>query len=174
MELQSESAPPQPWWKVVLVGRNPRRTFYRIIVLVAVCVVVFKFILIPVRIDGISMLPTLKSDSINFVNRFAYVFHEPRRGDIVAVHLRAGPHVMYMKRIVGLPGETLAFRHGILFINGKAMLEPYMKLPSDWDVGPQVIDKDKYYVVGDNRTMNPGDHTKGQAERKYIVGKAML
>jgi signal peptidase I len=174
MELQAEKSPPPSWLKVVLVGRNPTRTFYRIIILVAVCVVLFRFILLPVRIDGISMLPTYKSNDINFINRLAYVFHEPRRGDVVGIRLRAGPHVMYMKRVVGLPGEIVAFHHGMLFIDGKAILEPYMRAPCDWNTFPEVLGPDQYYVVGDNRTMPAADHTKGKADRKLIMGKALL
>ena len=55
------------------------------------------------------MLPTYRDHGVNFVNRLAYVFHEPRRGDVVAIRTLAGEHVMYMKRIVGLPGETVTF-----------------------------------------------------------------
>ena len=86
----------------------------------AVSFVVFKFVLLPIRVEGGSMLPTYQDRSVNFVNRLAYLFHEPRRGDVVAIGLLAGEHVMYMKRVVGLPGETVAFHKGHLYINGQA------------------------------------------------------
>src|SRR5579863_8844781 len=105
------------WIKVAAIGRHPRRTLVRICVLVAVCSLVFGFALRPVRVDGISMLPTYQDGSINFCNRLAYLWHEPRRGDVVTVRL-AGLRVMYMKRIVGLPGETISFSHGRILING--------------------------------------------------------
>lgn len=174
MGLKDENSPPLSWLKVVVVGRNPTRTFYRVIVLVAVSFVVFNFVLLPIRVDGISMLPTYKSGSVNCLNCLAYSFHEPRRGDVVGIRLRAGRHIMYMKRIVGLPGETVAFRHGRLLINGKPRYEPYLRTPCDWDTPPQVLGGDEYFVVGDNRSMPAADHTKGKVERKYIVGKVLL
>lgn len=174
MELKDENSPPQPWLKVVLVGRNPIFTFYRVIGLVAVSYLVFNFVLLPIRVDGISMLPTYKSGAVNCLNRLAYAFHPPRRGDVVGIRLRAGRHVMYMKRIVGLPGETIAFRHGRILINGRPLYEPYLRTPCDWDIAPDVLGGDEYFVVGDNRTMPAADHTKGKVERKYIVGKVLL
>jgi signal peptidase I len=79
-----------------------------------------------------------------------------------------------MKRIVGLPGETVAFRRGHLLINGKLVIEPYVKAPCDWDISPFTVDADKYFVVGDNRSMPARDHDKGEAPRKYILGKLFL
>jgi signal peptidase I len=120
------------------------------------------------------MLPTYKENGVNFVNRLAYLFREPRRGDVVAIGLQAGEHVMYMKRIVGLPGEAIAFHRGRLFINGKPLDEPYVKLPCDWEHEPERVGPDQYYVVGDNRDMPWEDHTHGRAARNHIVGKILL
>lgn len=155
------------------VGRNPRVTFIRILVLVAVCFVVFKFILLPLRVTGISMEPTYPDRSINFLNRLAYLAHEPRRGDVVNIRY-AGPHVMLMKRIVGLPGETIEFIHGTVFINGSPLAEPYKKNPSDWTLPPEKIGPDEYFVVGDNRDMPARDHVFGRVERTRILGKVLL
>ncbi len=161
-----------PWWQIVLIGRDPRRTLMRVAVLIILCVVTVEFVLLPIRVDGISMLPTYKNHRVNFINRLAYLFHPPRRGDVVAIRL-AGPHVMYMKRIVGLPGEVVSFADGQLFIDGKAMAEPYLRLPCQWNIPPQRDGPDEYYVVGDNRSMPEMDHTKGRASRERILGKAL-
>src|SRR5258708_11341795 len=121
---------PAPGWvQTVLIGRRPRRTAFRIVVLVTVTFLVFRFVLLIIRIEGISMLPTYHSNRINFVNRLAYVSHAPRRGDVVAIRL-AGEHVMLMKRIVGLPNEIVGFHNGRLTINREEIVEPYLKLPS--------------------------------------------
>lgn len=162
------------WLLRVLIGRRPKRTLARIVVLAVVCFVCFKFVLVPIRVEGGSMLPTYKENGVNFVNRLAYLFHEPRRGDVVAIRLKAGEHIMYMKRIVGLPGETVAFHKGQVFIDGKPLAEPYVKLPSNWEHGPQQDGPTQYYVVGDNRDMPWDDHVHGRAERSYIVGKVLL
>lgn len=168
------ASPQSPgWWRVVTIGRNPKATLVRIGVLVAASFVVFKFILLPIRVEGISMLPTYKDRSWNFVNRLAYVWHEPRRGDVVSIRL-AGPHVMYLKRIVGLPGETVAFENGHVLIDGQVLDEPYEKSPCDWNRPPVKLGPDEYFVVGDNRTMPQQFHVFGRVERYRIVGKAVL
>lgn len=166
--------PPQKhWFSIIAFGHNPRNTLIRSAVFIVICVVLFHFVLLPVRVDGISMLPTYKNHSINFSNRLAYLWHEPRRGDVVTVRL-AGYHVMFMKRIIGLPGESVAFDHGTVLINGQPLDEPYEKWPSDWTLPPRQLGPDEYFVVGDNRTMPWQDHTFGVTSRDRIVGKVLL
>ncbi len=165
---------PKPHWlRVLAIGRRPRATLVRIVVLVVVCFVTFKFILFPIRIHGISMEPTYHDGSVHFINHLAYLRHEPQRGDIVSVRF-AGPSVMYMKRIIALPGETLYFHHGRAYINGKLLDEPYQKNACDWESGPIVCSATQYYVVGDNRVMPFALHEQGRAERERIVGKLLL
>jgi signal peptidase I len=161
------------WLQIVVIGRNPKVTLVRVAVLIVTCIVVFNFILLPARIEGISMLPTYQDRSVNFVNRLAYRWHEPRRGDVVGIRL-AGPHVMYMKRIIGLPGETVAFVGGRVLINGEVLDEPYEKLSCNWNCPPVQLGPDEYFVVGDNRTMPSENHVFGKAGRDRIVGKAIL
>jgi len=133
---QSNNQPqPVSWLRILVIGRNPKVTLLRVAVLIVTCFIVFRFILLPARIEGISMLPTYKDRSVNFVNRLAYRWHEPRRGDVVGIRL-AGPHVMYMKRIIGLPGETVSFVNGRVQINGEVLDEPYEKTPCDWNRPP--------------------------------------
>lgn len=162
------------WLRIVLIGRNPKVTLVRVAVLIVTCLIVFnKFILLSIRVEGISMLPTYKDRSVNFVNRLAYLWHEPRRGDVVSIRL-AGIHRMYMKRIIGLPGETVGFVDGRVLINGKVLDEPYEKYACDWNRPPVKLEPDEYFVVGDNRTMPWEDHKFGKVERGRIIGKAIL
>jgi signal peptidase I len=174
MEMNADAAQPPSLLQQILIGRNPKRTLMRVVVLVAVSFVVFTYVLRPIRVEGGSMLPTYKDHGVNFVNRLAYLFHEPRRGDVVAIRLLAGGHVMYMKRIIGLPGETVAFHHGRAYINGRALDEPYLKYRGDWEQEPTLVGPDQYYVVGDNRDMPWDDHYKGRSARELIVGKILL
>ena len=167
------------WLQVLTVGRRPKTTLIRIAVLVVACVVTFKFVLLPIRIDGISMQPTYHTGQVNCINRLAYLRHEPQRGDIVSVRLSApeglaNPSIMFMKRIIGLPGETVTFHGGHVFINGHLLDEPYVKNPCDWEHEPIVCGPDQYYVVGDNRSMPFEYHTQGRVERDRIVGKLFL
>jgi signal peptidase I len=157
----------------VVIGRDPKRTMQRVVILIVVCFLVAKFILLPIQISGPSMLPTYGERGINFVNRVAYMFHEPRRGDVVAIRL-AGPSIMFMKRIIGLPGETVTFHEGHVYIDGKLLDEPYVRFPCSWEHEPRTLGPFEYYVVGDNRSMPQVDHTEGKAPRERIVGKVLL
>jgi signal peptidase I len=183
MSMQTEGNVPVPpsWPKRVLFGRNPRRTLVRIVVLVAVCYVVFfsRLVLVPIKVDGISMLPTYTGGQAHFINRLPYLFHEPQRGDVVGVVPKhtAGkiwPSNMYLKRIIALPGETVAFHKGLAIINGKPLNEPYVRFPCDWEAPPEQLGPTDYYVVGDNRSMSLQDHTQGRPFRKQIIGKMLL
>lgn len=161
------------WLRVLAIGRRPKATAIRIAVLVVVCFVTFKFVLLPIRVEGISMLPTYHDRQIDCVNRLAYVRHEPQRGDVVSVRL-AGESVMFMKRIIGLPGEAVSFHDGRAFINGRPLEEPYVKFSCDWEHEPILCGPDQFYIVGDNRSMPFGLHKQGRAERDRIIGKLLL
>ena len=173
MATVAEVSDPPSWLQRVLIGRNPRRTLVRMAVWVVAAVLISKYVLLPIRVQGISMMPTYKAGSINFVNCLAYWFHPPRRGDVVGIKL-AGPHVMYMKRVIGLPGETITFHEGHVFINGELLTENYIKYPCNWEHEPELIGPNEYYVVGDNRQMDFYDHEQGRSKRDRIVGKIVL
>ena len=167
------------WLQIVLIGRRPRTTLLRILVLVAVSVVTFKFVLLPIRVEGISMEPTYRNHKIDCVNRLAYLWHEPQRGDVVAIRYSdpgrfAEPAQMLMKRIIALPGESVSFHDGHVYINGTLLNEPYLKSSCDWEHDPIQCGPDQYYVVGDNRSMPFEYHTQGRAEREKIIGKVLL
>ena len=172
MATSAETEQPH-WARTVLIGRRPERTAVRIVILVVTCFVCFHFVLLPIRVLGMSMMPTYQENRVNFVNRAAYLFHRPRRGDVVAIRT-SGISIMYMKRIIGLPGETVAFHDGHAEINGKVLEEPYLKYNCDWELPPKLLGADEYYFVGDNRSMPEGDHEKGVAKMWRIVGKVLL
>jgi len=197
--MQSEANKPGPpsWLRTILIGRRPKWTLVRIAVLVVTCYFVFGFLLLVIRIEGPSMLPTYSTGRISLVNRLAYIRNEPRRGDIVAIRLSGTeynyqefvqdlvrfrlnfdrltrPSVMYMKRIVGLPGETIEFVRGNLVVDGKALEEPYRKSRCRWEMRPRKLGPDEYFVVGDNREMPIDDHEHGVPLRNHIVGRVLL
>jgi signal peptidase I len=161
------------WARVLAIGRRPKRTLARLGVLVVLSVVVFKFVLIPIRVSGISMEPAFHDHAVNFVNRLAYLRAGPQRGDVDAIRL-AGVHVMLLKRVVGLPGETISFSGGHVCVNGRPLEEPWLKKVSDWNVPGKTLGPDEYYVVGDNRSMPPEFHEHGVADRSQIVGRVLF
>lgn len=158
---------------MIVVGRRPAFTLVRIVVLVITCLVVFNFVLWPIRVTGPSMLPTYQDRTINFVNHLAYRWSDPQRYDVVAIRF-SGRSVMLMKRVVGLPGEVVAFEDGKLLINGQPLPEPYVKYPCRWDMAAQKLGTNEFFVVGDNRVMSTNDHYFGIAERVRILGKVVL
>jgi signal peptidase I len=167
------------WIRILAVGRNPKTTLVRAAVLAAVCVVAFKLVLLPVRVEGISMTPAYADRSFHFVNRLPYLWREPERGDVVGIRLNppdgwSAPHIMYLKRVIGLPGETISFVDGRTLVNGQALDEAYVKGPCDWNAAPVTLQADEYFVVGDNRSMPKEQHTFGRTQRNRIVGKAFL
>jgi signal peptidase I len=169
-----ESAPSAPWIQAVLIGRNPKRTAVRIVILVILCLVVFnRFVLVPIRVEGLSMMPTYHDRRINFVNRLSYYFHGPQRGDVVAIRT-SGISIMYMKRVIGLPGETVAFHRGRAYVDGEILDEPYIKYRCDWELPPRELGPEEYFLVGDNRSMPASDHTMGVAPKARILGKVLL
>jgi signal peptidase I len=153
----------------VVFGANPRRTTVRILVLAAVSVITFRWILMPVRADGDSMLPTYNSGNLTLVNRMAYVNSQPKRGDVVAIRL-AGPGVVYIKRVVALPGEQIEVRDGEVLIDGVPLVEPYVRHRRTWRVDAVTLGPDEYFVVGDNR----GTSDFGRVERERIVGRLLF
>ena len=179
------------WLRIALIGRNPKVTLARAAVLAVLCVVFYKLTLLHIRVEGISMLPTYQDGSTHFMNRIAYLRHEPQHGDVVGVRFsstenktRTGiqmavrwlkpPHIMLLKRVIGLPGETVVFVNGRVLINDEALDEPYEKLPCDWNLPPKKLGPDEYYVVGDNRIMPAKYHEHGVAKRSQIIGKLLL
>jgi signal peptidase I len=145
----------------------------RVLVLAGVSFITIRWVLIPIRTQGVSMLPTYQSGTFNLVNRLSYVATSPRRGDVVAIRL-AGPNVVYVKRIVGLPGERVAVSEGQLRINGEAVLEPYVRHRRPWDVAEVTLGPDEYFVMGDNRGMSAGDHDFGRVESDRILGRVVF
>jgi signal peptidase I len=176
--MQAEASPEQvhtPYWLRFIFGKNPAWTFVRILFLVFVSLIVFKFILLPIRVTGDSMFPTYRHGQIKFVNRLAYKHARPRRGDVVAVEFE-GREVLLLKRIIGLPGETLQVLNGDVLINGHKIEEPYAngKIPSSVKnrlgyTDPIPLGPDEYMVIGDNRNISEG-YIKKESE---IVGKVL-
>ncbi|MDW8067567.1 MAG: signal peptidase I [Anaerolineae bacterium] len=124
-------------------------------------------------VRGSSMEPTLHNGQYLVVSKIVYHFVEPRRGDIVVFVPPNGTGEDYIKRIIGLPGERVEIRDGVVWINGYRLDEPYLTsgIPytGAWTLGP-----DEYFVLGDNRANSSDSHAWGPLPRKNIIGKAWL
>jgi signal peptidase I len=157
----------------VVFGRNPRLTLIRAATTIVVAFVVFGYVLLPLRLRGISMLPTYHDGQLNFANRLAYAWHEPARGDAVAIRM-AGPTVVYVKRIVGLPHERVEIAMGVVLIDGQPLVERSVVNKSSWNMPPVTLRDGEYFVIGDNRSMAMENHDFGRAARDRIIGKMLF
>jgi signal peptidase I len=156
----------------ILFGTNPRTTLLRAGALVASAIVIFGNVLLPIRMEGISMMPTYNG-GINFANRFAYRWSAPERGDAVAVRM-AGEGVVYVKRVVALPGERVAITAGVVLINDEPLIEPHVLYKTLWNMDEVALGANEYFLIGDNRGMPMKYHDFGKASRDRIVGKMVF
>jgi signal peptidase I len=154
-------------------------------VFLIICVFVLfgVFVAQPVVVEGTSMLPELHDGERLLVNKLVYYkFKDYRwghleRGDIVVFWYPNDPDKSYVKRIIGLPGETVEVRDGKVYINGRELDESYLdaehnkNLP---DNPPKTVDKHYYFVMGDNRDNSSDSRYWGLVPEKYIYGKAFF
>lgn len=144
--------------------------------LVAVIFVVF--VMQPVKVEGTSMLPRLHNGERIFVNKLIY-YHLPpiERGDIVVFWYPDDPDKSYIKRVIGLPGELIEIRDGVIYINGQELKEPYIEPQRNvtrLNHAPTVIKPHYYFVAGDNRDQSYDSRAWGLVPEKYIYGKALF
>ncbi len=126
-----------------------------------------------VRVDGFSMLPTLQDGEFVLVNRLAYRFDAPQRGDIVVFHYPPDPKQDLIKRVIGLPGDTVSIQGGVVRVNNELLLEPYIA-QSPLYAGNWVVPPGNLFVLGDNRNDSSDSHSWGMLPFENIVGKAVL
>jgi signal peptidase I len=127
-----------------------------------------------------SMEPTVLVGDHVVVDKSAYAFSEPKRGDIVFFRATEHPETIFMKRIVGMPGETIEIRNKEVFVNGKKIDEPYVQFlrPSTGatfngdSVAPTVIPAEAYFLLGDNRDNSLDSRFIGPVLRRQFLGKA--
>ena len=145
---------------------------------VVIAIVVILFLYQPVKVEGTSMMPSLIDQERIFINKFVYRFGigDIQRGDMVVFHYPTDPTKSYIKRIVGLPGDTVAIEDGIVYINGRRLDESYV--PDEYRDRQTLplmrIPSDHYYVLGDHRTSSNDSRSWGPVERQYIYGKAVF
>jgi len=126
-----------------------------------------------VRVENISMQPTLNPGDFLLVNRVGYKFGNPSIGDIVVFHAPGVSDMDYIKRVIGLPGDHVHISDGIVYVNNQPLYEPFIaeapRYSGDWDVPDG-----EYFVLGDNRNNSSDSHMWGFVPRDDIVGRALF
>lgn len=134
------------------------------------------FLYQPVQVEGTSMMPRLTNHERIFINKYVYRFRPIQRGDIVVFHFPLDPSKSYIKRVVGLPGETVSIRDGHAYIDGRELNEPYVPAAFfDHETHePVKLASNNYYVLGDHRDASNDSRQWGPVSRDLIYGKAVF
>src|SRR5215212_5445443 len=152
---------------------------YLVILLVSFALVfgfVRPFVMEAFWIPSGSMIPTLQIGDRVLVNKFIYRFTEPEQGDIIVFQSVDNPDEDLVKRVVGIPGDTIAEKNGTLYVNGKPQKEPYTNknLPDSSSFAKTTIPEDHVFVMGDNRANSADSRYFGPLPEKNIEGEAFL
>lgn len=159
-----------------------RLLFRDLVFALMIAALVVVFVVQPVKVEGTSMLPRLHDGERIFVNKLIY-YDEYRwapkieRGDIVVFWYPNDPSKSYIKRVIGLPGETVEVREGTVLINGSILPEKYLdprENASPASQAPVQVKLNYYFVMGDNRDNSSDSRSWGLVPKKYIYGKALL
>jgi signal peptidase I len=150
------------------------REIVETIVLTAVIFVGIRLLVQNFRIEGRSMEPTLHSGEYLLVNKLSYLGPgEPGRGDIV-VFEAWNQEKDFIKRVIGVPGDTVEVRDGCVYVSGTCLDEPYLDQPTTEAIGPVTLGPDEYYVMGDNRGNSSDSRAYGPLPGDRIIGKAWV
>lgn len=126
-----------------------------------------------VRVENISMKPTLQPGEFVLVNKIAYKVGPPQIGDVIVFHYPRNPVEDYVKRVIGRPGDTVTIQNGKVLVDGVALNEPYIAASPLYD-GTWTVPKDSLFVLGDNRNQSSDSHSWGFVPMDYVVGKALV
>lgn len=125
------------------------------------------------RIEGHSMMPTLQEGEYVIINKLAYYFDEPERGDIIVLHFPNDRSRDFIKRVIGLPGDEIEIGSREVRVNGVLLQEPYINAPPEYS-GQWVVPEGEYFVLGDNRNNSSDSYTWSFLPHEDIVGKAWV
>lgn len=148
-----------------------------ILITVGVAVVltlIIRVFILNTEVNMPSMQNTLIAGQRLFVIKQLGDINLPTRGDIIILHPPTSPDSDYVKRLIGLPGDTIEVKNGTVYLNGTALNEPYIKEKPRYTMAPVKILENNYFVLGDNRNNSSDSHAGWTVEEDEIVGKVWL
>jgi len=143
--------------------------FMAVIIFVLIQLTMQSFIVV-----GLSMYPSYFDGERLLVNKATYYLGNPERGDVVVFQPVNAGDVDYIKRIIALPGDTVSVHNKVVYVNGEALEEPYIKNPPRYKMDETEIPTGSYFVLGDNRNSSNDSHNGWVVPRQNIVGKAWV
>lgn len=160
--------------------KNPILEIIKFALLALVIVVPIRaYIASPFLVNGGSMSPTFETGDYLIVDRLSYNFENPSRGDIIIFRYPKDPSQFFIKRVIGLPGETLQIQNGIVTIDGEkaagaiSLTEPYVEFQK-YDNLKTSLGDDEYFVLGDNRSASSDSRLWGTLPENLIEGRVLL
>lgn len=154
------------------------KTFFReifiLLIMAGVIIWGFTYSLQTFGIYMNSMEPNFHEGQRLLVNKVIYKFADPKRGDVVIFHAPGNLNGDYIKRVIGLPGDTVEIEGNAVYINGTRLVEPYIKDPPRYTFEEQEIPDGEYFVLGDNRNNSNDSHRGWLVPRENLIGKAWI
>jgi len=157
-----------------------------LVIALSIFLVVYLFFMQPHQVNGQSMVPNFQSGDYVLTDKVSYKTRNPLRGEVVVIHAPEAAHCPqgtgcdFIKRVIGLPGETISITDNSIKINGVVLKEPY--IPTDFEIlpgkfmlsGAVALGPDEYFVSGDNRPYSADSRTWGPVQKSDIVGRAFF
>ena len=166
--FEGEALPAQP-----SPGKSLLREVIETVLLTVLIYVAVNFATGRFRIEGSSMEPSMHANQYVLVDKISYMLGDPKRGDVIVFNYPQATERDFIKRVIGLPGETVRVQGGVVYVNNVPLEEPYIAAPptyeNTWTLGP-----DEYFVLGDNRNSSSDSHAWGPLARHYFIGRAIL
>jgi signal peptidase I len=161
-----------------------RKVFREIVITLVLAIVIFLLLQATVQsfiIVGSSMQPNFQDGERILINKVVYRFNQPERGDVIIFHPGGDRESDYIKRIIGLPGESVEIKEGVVYIHEEdgdvfTLAEPYIAEAARRDFTGSAIPEDEYFVLGDNRNNSNDSRNSsvGTVPKEDIIGKAWL
>ncbi len=166
LELPSAEPRRSAVWAVVV-------EILQTVLIAALLFLVVNLVTARIRVEGSSMEPSLHDGEMVVVNRLAYRWSMPSRGDIVVFRFPLDPSRRFIKRVIGLPGDSLEARDGLVYVNGTPLDEPYIAAAPRY-AGAWLVQADELFVLGDNRNNSSNSQNWGPLPIAEVIGKAVL
>jgi signal peptidase I len=154
--------------------KNFLREFLITIVLAVIIFLVAQRTIQTYEVFMTSMEPNFHEGQRVVVNKAVYIFGEPQRGDVIIFKAPDGSNEDFIKRVIGLPGDTVEIKDRAVYVNSVKLSEPYVAEEPNYTMAPKKVPKDKYFVLGDNRNRSNDSHQGWYVDHDDIRGKAWL
>ncbi len=167
-EPASETASSVPAW------RSVARELLETVVLTLVIFLLVRTVIQNFRVEGMSMEPNFHDGQFLLINKLAYRLGEPQRGDVIVFRYPLDPSRDFIKRVIGLPGETVEIRNGQVYINNQFIDDPAAVNEASYNLSPTVLGPEELFVLGDNRPNSSDSHSWGTLPADLVIGKVVL